>query len=316
MDHGPDPLSRPSEYHMTQLEERVKQRFALALKQLIIADRGRHSGVSANHRSTFAKERALAGVEFRVLEISYGSLEILVQALGVPALAAFFGGSAPFFAYVIEELAASAFADSIGASPQNLAADVDIPASLRDRITAGASGSATDGAAAPRPGVLEKMKQPLRLIGSSIPAGLAIVILLFLLHEARKEYASRSDTVFTNYEKVLSAERARNERMGGLETALVERLIDKLAWDGSQVRTLPRPVRDPLIRDIQKSLRSKGHDPGDDDGIAGPRTRNALMSYQRVERLPATGALDSETILRLLRPKPGDAAVPAVPSVR
>ena len=53
------------------------------------------------------------------------------------------------------------------------------------------------------------------------------------------------------------------------------------------------------VRDAQQALRHLGYEPGPLDGAVGPRTRTALIRYQRAEGLPATGRLDTETMIRL-----------------
>lgn len=49
------------------------------------------------------------------------------------------------------------------------------------------------------------------------------------------------------------------------------------------------------VREAQEALKAEGHDPGPIDGVMGPRTKEALRSYQKQEQLPETGRLDRET---------------------
>jgi len=53
------------------------------------------------------------------------------------------------------------------------------------------------------------------------------------------------------------------------------------------------------VREAQRALRDLGYSPGPVDGVVGPRTKEALARYQRVERIPITGRLDPETMVRL-----------------
>ena len=53
------------------------------------------------------------------------------------------------------------------------------------------------------------------------------------------------------------------------------------------------------VKAVQQALKDKGHDPGDIDGIMGPKTQAALKEYQQKEGLKATGRLDSETSAKL-----------------
>ena len=51
---------------------------------------------------------------------------------------------------------------------------------------------------------------------------------------------------------------------------------------------------------LQKYLDQKGCDPGDADGIPGPRTRRALRALQKALGVPETGEVDAATVARLL----------------
>src|SRR5882762_56143 len=53
------------------------------------------------------------------------------------------------------------------------------------------------------------------------------------------------------------------------------------------------------IRELQSKLEALGFPPGPIDGIRGPLTEGALVSFQRAEHLPATGAADSVTVAKL-----------------
>ena len=50
---------------------------------------------------------------------------------------------------------------------------------------------------------------------------------------------------------------------------------------------------------MQQALKDKGYDPGPVDGHMGPRTKAALMDYQRKEGLSPTGRWDNETAAKL-----------------
>ncbi len=53
------------------------------------------------------------------------------------------------------------------------------------------------------------------------------------------------------------------------------------------------------VKSMQVALKDKGFDPGPADGVMGPRTRAALMEYQRKEGLTPTGRWDDETAMKL-----------------
>ena len=52
-------------------------------------------------------------------------------------------------------------------------------------------------------------------------------------------------------------------------------------------------------KELQQALRDRGHDPGAIDGVMGPRTRDALRSFQEANNLSPTGRLDSDTAAAL-----------------
>jgi len=57
---------------------------------------------------------------------------------------------------------------------------------------------------------------------------------------------------------------------------------------------------DLTLRTAQAALTYLGFSPGPIDGILGPRTKDALTAYQKLARIPQTGALDATTENRLL----------------
>jgi peptidoglycan hydrolase-like protein with peptidoglycan-binding domain len=60
------------------------------------------------------------------------------------------------------------------------------------------------------------------------------------------------------------------------------------------------PPPDPAVRDLQQQLIDLGYLlPRDDDGRFGPATSNAILAFQKWERLGRTGLLDSQTKARL-----------------
>ena len=54
-----------------------------------------------------------------------------------------------------------------------------------------------------------------------------------------------------------------------------------------------------MVRKAQEQLKSEGHDPGPIDGLMGPKTQEAIKSFQRDENLPETGQLDQATLAKL-----------------
>lgn len=56
----------------------------------------------------------------------------------------------------------------------------------------------------------------------------------------------------------------------------------------------------PLVEDVQAALGRAGYDAGPADGIAGPRTANAITAYQRDNGLPADGQASAALLQHLL----------------
>jgi localization factor PodJL len=54
-----------------------------------------------------------------------------------------------------------------------------------------------------------------------------------------------------------------------------------------------------LVMEAQRLLRQRGYDPGPADGVPGPRTQNAIRSFQRKAGLPATGEASEVLIVKL-----------------
>ncbi len=92
----------------------------------------------------------------------------------------------------------------------------------------------------------------------------------------------------TNYSRI-----APTEPRPGLVTPPVE-----ISGASPRVDVYPHPVRD--LFEAQLALARLGLSPGSLDGAPGPRTRAVLLAFQRQEKLPATGALDSLTKSKLL----------------
>jgi hypothetical protein len=68
------------------------------------------------------------------------------------------------------------------------------------------------------------------------------------------------------------------------------------AAGGPPAGATPQPR---FVREAQRALGELGYRPGPIDGVVGPRTRDALARYQRFQKIPETGYLDAETMVRL-----------------
>ncbi len=49
------------------------------------------------------------------------------------------------------------------------------------------------------------------------------------------------------------------------------------------------------VKEVQAALKSKGMDPGPEDGVMGPKTQAALREFQKSNSLQATGRIDEKT---------------------
>lgn len=54
-----------------------------------------------------------------------------------------------------------------------------------------------------------------------------------------------------------------------------------------------------VVKQAQEKLSAAGHDAGPADGKLGPKTRQALMEFQRSKGLSPSGQLDSQTMAAL-----------------
>jgi len=69
-----------------------------------------------------------------------------------------------------------------------------------------------------------------------------------------------------------------------------------LLFAGTPYANAPREVQESTLRRAQGLLASRGIYRDDVDGLAGPATEEAILSYQRSARLPLSGRLDLETL--------------------
>jgi len=53
------------------------------------------------------------------------------------------------------------------------------------------------------------------------------------------------------------------------------------------------------VRQVQDALEAKGFDPGPIDGIAGPRTKAAIRTFQDRFGMKASGEIDNQTLFAL-----------------
>jgi len=68
-----------------------------------------------------------------------------------------------------------------------------------------------------------------------------------------------------------------------------------LASGASPSRKIPAVEHRSEIRNLQETLRNKGHYRGKVDGVFGLRTRASLRAYQKAENFPISGEVDAWT---------------------
>ena len=76
----------------------------------------------------------------------------------------------------------------------------------------------------------------------------------------------------------------------------------------------PGPYAD-FIKDVQQKLHQRGFDSGPVNGAYGTKTQAALAQFQLASALPASGALDDQTLRALGVQRPGSAPGSAEASV-
>jgi peptidoglycan hydrolase-like protein with peptidoglycan-binding domain len=64
---------------------------------------------------------------------------------------------------------------------------------------------------------------------------------------------------------------------------------------GLDMSAVPDLERDG-VREVQTALRAKDFDPGPIDGVVGPRTREAVRSFQNRYGMKPTGVIDNQTL--------------------
>ena len=82
---------------------------------------------------------------------------------------------------------------------------------------------------------------------------------------------------------------------------VVGSLAMSLAWAQPALSTPPvgATAEPRFIREAQRALGELGFRPGPVDGVVGRKTRGALARFQRSQKIPVTGSVDAETMVRL-----------------
>ena len=95
---------------------------------------------------------------------------------------------------------------------------------------------------------------------------------------------------------------AAYERLHGLTVsgAASERLLEHIRFNRRIAEAIKMPLppenADPRVLLVQNGLSELGYDPGPVDGHLGRQTRNAIRSFERDRRLPATGSITDRLV--------------------
>jgi His-Xaa-Ser repeat protein HxsA len=54
-----------------------------------------------------------------------------------------------------------------------------------------------------------------------------------------------------------------------------------------------------MVVRVQAALMRRGYFKGDIDGVLGPKTRDAIIAYQKAQGLKQTGRMDVDTLTKL-----------------
>ncbi len=86
-------------------------------------------------------------------------------------------------------------------------------------------------------------------------------------------------------------------RIAGFKPAQIDESVNgiftNLAWNKSA------PKRDERVVKVQQYLTGLGYEAGIADGAIGPKTRDAIKSFESANGLPETGQIDDALLARL-----------------
>ncbi len=158
---------------------------------------------------------------------------------------------------------------------------VEVPATyktLTKRILKSSAGTRVEETPAQFKTVKRKVvDQPASTRAVEIPAKYKTITKTVLINDAREERIA----VPEKYKTVTSRELVREGR---------------IEWRSILCEVNATPSR---IQDIQRSLKSKGYNPGEIDGQIGPATTRAVRKFQGASKLPQDGLLTLETVRAL-----------------
>ena len=87
---------------------------------------------------------------------------------------------------------------------------------------------------------------------------------------------------------------AQEFRDGGLAPSVTASSLEDIARHAANARPTIRLKYDPVVESVQRELQKIGYYPGPVDGVAGRRTRQAIVAYQKAVGLDQTGEASDE----------------------
>lgn len=122
-----------------------------------------------------------------------------------------------------------------------------------------------------------------------------------LIRDVRQELRERGYDVGRGQHAVDRTQRAISEYEAAAALPATGKISESLLRS-LQDRSASAPGQDRgLVRDVQRELRARGHDPGPTDGVVNPKTRDAIRDYQAATDGHVTGEANVELLASLRR---------------
>jgi len=131
--------------------------------------------------------------------------------------------------------------------------------------------------------------------------------MLQLQEKARQLGANAVVNIHSYYKKISFVSETEYECHAGgiiagvaLKGTFVKLGSGVVSVDKTSVAPGSTTAHDPLVKDVQRKLTTRGYEPGPVDGYMGKKTRQAIKEYQADNGLTVTGKLDDATILAIV----------------
>ena len=115
-------------------------------------------------------------------------------------------------------------------------------------------------------------------------------------HKAADKVENKADRAGDKAESTWDKTKAKTSEMSDKVKAKTSEMTDKVKTKTSEMNA---KAEHKDVMAMQQALKDKGHNPGPIDGVMGPRTKAALMDYQRAEGMTPTGVWNDETAMKL-----------------